>query len=268
MDGATTADRNRLVRSTVKAGIDALLRPLGHRLTPIHPVTDADVVPTRWDVAATLAALSRCGLTTRRCVDVGAHLGWWTYRVMRRWPDAEVLMVDPQADLLDEVAARFGPNPRLHYRAVGAGPVDTTAMFHHHERDDSSSFTPASADRIRAAEQIEVLRIDRLVRETFGAVVPDLLKLDCEGWDLEVLEGAGALLGRIPAIFLEVGVTNPRFTNTVSAAIERLATAGYRLFDVGDGARTPEGALWNAELCFVLERSPIWATASTWEEVV
>lgn len=255
-------------RAAIMTGINAALRPLGHRLGPIPYGPEADRAVERWDVAPTLEALARCGLDARRCVDVGAHLGWWTDRVLRRWPGAEVLLVEPQADLLARAAERFGDDPRLRYRAVGAGPVDTTATFFHHDRDDSSSFAPASRARIHAEQQVEVFRIDRLVAEAFDGAVPDILKLDCEGWDLEVLEGAGDLLGRITVVFLEVGVTNPRFTNTIPAAMRRLGDLGYALFDVGDGARTPEGALWNAELCFVLADSAVWSTASTWAEVV
>lgn len=211
-----------------------------------------------------LSALQQCGLHTFRCIDVGAHVGSWSRTVLTVWPQAELLLVEPQSELLQQAQEELGRSERLHYRAVGCGPVTEFRAFHHHERKDSSSFLPVEPQRIMNDELVPVVRIDDLISEVFGGECPEILKLDCEGWDLDVLKGAGNYLGRIPVIFVEVGVTNTGFPNTVSAALDQLGALDYLLFDVGDGARNSNGALWNAELCFVSASHPVWTAASTW----
>jgi FkbM family methyltransferase len=187
----------------------------------------------------TLAALKSCGIDVRTCVDVGAHSGGWTAAVLEQWPDVEALLVEPQAHLLMQAKDRFKGNNRLRYAAVGAGPESGEVMFRHHERTDSSTFAPTVKSRIRAVETLPVVRLDKLIPEHLGEVIPDILKLDCEGWDLEVLAGAGRFVGTVPVIFVEAGVTNPGFENTLVASVERLNSWGYQLFDVGDAVSVP-----------------------------
>ncbi len=170
-----------------------------------------------------------------------------------------------QEDLLLEAEQVLGRSTKRHYRAIGAGPENGLGAFHQHERKDSSSFAPsAGSSGFKSHKTVPVVRIDTLIGEVFDGEVPEILKLDCEGWDLEVVKGAGDYLSRIPVLFLEVGVANPFFSNTVVAAINQLEASGYRLFNVGDAARNGNGVLWNAELCFVHESHIVWTSATTW----
>ena len=181
----------------------------------------------------------------------------------QHWPEAEVVLVEPQSELISEMRQRFSGASGITLLEAGAGPRNETKTFFEHERSDSSTFRgrgPRTVDK----RDVEVHRIDWISSEAFGQSVPDILKLDCEGWDLEVIQGAGDLLGRIPVIFMEAGVTNPEFENSVCQTVEQMAAAGYGMFDFGEAARNGNGALWNAEICFVLRGSRVWRAATTW----
>lgn len=171
--------------------------------------------------------------------------------------------MEPQRLLVAEMRKRFAGESGLTFVEAGAGPRNGVETFFEHERSDSSTFRGQSL-RTVGARDIEVSRIDRISAAVFGQMVPDIIKLDCEGWDLEVIEGAGNFLGRTPAVFMEAGVTNLGFENSVCRTVARMADAGYEMFDLGEAARNGNGALWNAEICFVLRDSDVWLAASTW----
>jgi hypothetical protein len=78
-----------------------------------------------------------------------------------------------------------------------------------------------------------------------GLEPPDLIKIDVEGFELEVLKGAGKTLERGPDLFLEMhgaGAEDKR--RRVRAIVEHLWRLGYRrILHVETGtAITPENA--------------------------
>lgn len=135
------------------------------------------------------------------------------------------------------------------------GPEDKVATFYNHVRTDSSSFTINNPKRLADQSLISMRRLDTLVAE-LGLNIPDIVKLDCEGYDIEVLKGFGNLFGKIPFIFMECSVSNPWFQNSIVECISLMSSHDYRLVNVGEAARLgPSWAMWNAELLFVLDNT-------------
>jgi hypothetical protein len=138
---------------------------------------------------------------------------------------------------------------------IGLGPTDEVATFYNNMRTDSSSFTVNNPKRLIDQSEISMRRLDTLIAE-YKLKIPDKVKLDCEGYDIEVLKGFGNLLGKIPFIFMECGVSNPRFKNNIVKSVSFMESHNYRLVNVGEAARLgPSWAMWNAELLFALDNS-------------
>jgi FkbM family methyltransferase len=130
-------------------------------------------------------------------------------------------------------------------------------------------------DGCSSTESVETMTLEAYV-ESRG-IVPDVMKIDCEGAELEVIRGGSKLLGRrdAPTLFVEL---NPETLagagTTVDELLERLRGLDYRCFDVG--TFVPGGHRFhNAVACkrAVLERMPAlraWseqaAPASDWAE--
>lgn len=53
---------------------------------------------------------------------------------------------------------------------------------------------------------------------TYGLPTPDLVKIDAEGFELKVIQGASDLIGKTEVFLLEAGVTCP-FENSVARAV-------------------------------------------------
>jgi hypothetical protein len=101
---------------------------------------------------------------------------------------------------------------------------------------------------------VEVNTIDNIVaNSSYG--IPDLIKIDAEGLDLEVLRGAKSVLGKTEVILVEAAVVNPVFKNDVLALTAFMREHGYKIFDITDLNRPfKKRVLWLVELMFVKEK--------------
>ncbi len=119
---------------------------------------------------------------------------------------------------------------------------------------------PESGDE---AEKHVTTTLDQFLEET-SFPDPNLIKLDVQGYELEVMRGASSLLDRSPpeAMILETSLIDciggaPLFLDVCQFMDER----GYRVYDFCTFYRRPlDGALWQVDTVFVHENSELVAT--------
>ena len=189
----------------------------------------------------------------RHIVDVGANRGNWTRTAIKYFPDAHYTLFEPQEKMRQEVADLLS-HPGVEFHCMGAGPVNSTMKLTQHERDDSHTLalSPEQAQEFGYPQiEVPVVAVDDFFK---GRGLPrvDILKIDAEGWDLEVLKGARKTATEADIVLMEAAVLNPVFPNTVSRVVGALSELGFDLFDITDLNRTiKDGALWLVELAFV-----------------
>lgn len=191
-------------------------------------------------------------------VDVGANRGRWTETAKEVFPRAEFLLVEPQPEMrapLDELCARLDG---VRWLEVAAGAREETRLQTIWEDLEGSSFRP-SPDPERLARGTQrpapVRRLDDLLAEA-GGRLPDLVKLDIQGFELEALEGASSLFGHTELFVLETSLY--RFLEglpLVREVTDFLAERGYEIYDVAGYIRRPsDGALGQLDLAFAKSR--------------
>jgi FkbM family methyltransferase len=158
---------------------------------------------------------------------------------------------------LDRFCAR---NAGCQWLLAGAGAEDGELPLGLPGDLVGSSFLPASgADPVCIPQRVvPVVAIDSLVKRGTIAI-PDVVKVDVQGYELEVLRGARCLFGHTAAFILETSLFEflsgqPLLHDVVSFMAER----GYVLYDIPHTSRRPfDGSLAQADLCFVRKDGPL-----------
>jgi FkbM family methyltransferase len=176
----------------------------------------------------------RAGMTV---LDVGAHVGQYTLLASGLvGPAGRVVAFEPHPVLgpvLRRNVSRAGcQNVTVLPVALGRAPGPGTLVLHPPDNFGGSSLRPNDASAHHARATVEVTTLDEALARLGGAPV-DLAKIDVEGAELDVLEGARGTLAANPGIVLIVEFLreNPlRFGRTVEDLEARLRELGFQLF--------------------------------------
>jgi len=144
-------------------------------------------------------------------VDVGANKGQFALAVRHHMPKAQIFSFEPLAEPADKFDSLFKGDPKTKLFRIALGASASQATIHISKADDSSSLLPISAlqsDVFPGTEeigtkQIAVARLDD-IEEMQSLPTPILLKLDVQGYELEVLRGAEIFLQRVESVYCEV----------------------------------------------------------------
>lgn len=199
------------------------------------------------------ALLVAQGFVPQHIVDIGGNYGNWTRAVLRAFPAAKVTMFEPQTGLAHK-HTDLATDPRVKIEYAGVGDFDGEAAFSFHERDDSCSFLYNSDEAAKQGMPQETMPIRRLdtamAASAFG--MPQMVKIDAEGLDLNVLAGGPQTIAGAELVLIEATVANGVYPNTAAIVFAKMDELGFRLFDITDLNRTPErGVLWLIEAVFV-----------------
>ncbi|MFL6193998.1 MAG: FkbM family methyltransferase [Thermoanaerobaculia bacterium] len=165
----------------------------------------------------------------RRFLDVGAFHGLFSLAFTAGRPDALAVAVDPSPPAWEVLEDNLRRNPEARVTpvrtALGAGPGVLTMRYSWHHLEA----TPGAAGEPGTVE-IPVRTLDALCGEL--GLHPDLMKIDVEGYEIAVLQGAARVLREDrPVLFLEV---HPQRIEELGGSMAELAGLladhGYEVF--------------------------------------
>lgn len=192
----------------------------------------------------------------KHIVDVGANHGTWTREALNYFPDAYYSLVEPQYWLKESISDILSNNKKVTFHPFGAGDTEGSFQFTIHDRDDSCSFKFTQEEALAKGYKqltLPVVTLNKLVSET-KLPVPDIIKIDAEGLDIQVLNGASDYFGKTEIFMVEAGVVNKSFDNSFLKIMNYMDEKGYRLFEITDLNRPYyPNVLWLVELVFVLK---------------
>jgi FkbM family methyltransferase len=212
--------------------------------------------------ARVAAALTRAGLANHLsavieryeiglALDAGAHRGEYG-RILRGVGYAgPIVSYEPVAASFEELARSSADDPgwSVHRMALGSSDGETEinvsecTEFSSLRRLNARGHQQFSGARLTGRETVEVRRLDEVLaeHEPANTAAPTLLKIDTQGSDLDVLEGASGVLDRIAAIQIEAPL-RPIYDGVASfdeilKALTNLGFALSRVFPVATDDR-------------------------------
>ena len=145
------------------------------------------------------------GIETREIWDIGAYKGEWTLEIANYVPKAKFTLFEPNSIHnfhLNKTNARI--------MNVLLSDQNGESLFYSHGGTGDSLFPEYNEDLVkRSAYRIEkCVRIDTLIEKSQNLIVPDFVKIDVQGAELNVLKGAGKYLFEIKVILLECPIVH------------------------------------------------------------
>jgi FkbM family methyltransferase len=246
-----------------KKVLQTTLRQFGYQIVPLQ----VEAPPPAYGLARLFPILKQLGFSPKHIVDVGANRGTWTRTALRYFPDAAYTLVEPQDELKVYIRDLVERGCDIRWVHAGAAEQPGELPFTICGRDDSSNFILGEREAREAGLRrvmVKIRTLDEIVASS-NLPVPEIVKIDAEGFDLKVFQGASSLIGKTEIFFMEADVRSGR-QNSVLEVVRRMSENGYELLDITDINRSPRyGVLWLLELGFLRRDSRLLDAAPTYE---
>jgi len=201
-------------------------------------------------------------------IDIGANAGDWSRMARSVFPGVPLIMVDANPEMAAPLRATV--------EALGAHAAAIPALLGPAERTDvpfhvlgtGSSVLPELTTFSREVRHLPMTTLDQVVEGPAHTPMcaPLLMKLDVQGFELEVLRGGSRTLGMAEVVILETSVLPynegaPTFEDVVAF----MRTAGFSVGDFcGQFRRETDHALYITDVCFVRTSSALRASKKFW----
>jgi FkbM family methyltransferase len=229
--------------------------------------TTAEPVPSRASLGGALRQLRSLEFEPQTVIDVGVASE--TPELYDAFPEANLLLIEALAEFepfLKNICQRY----KAQYVLAAAGETCGTAMFNVHidQPDCSSLFKEAEGAAVDGSpREVPLVTIDQVCSEK-GLKGPYLIKIDVQGAELKVLEGATRVLEETEVLILEVTlfgtmIGGPQLADVVAYMKDR----GFVVYDLwGFLYRPYDGAFSQLDIAFVRQdglfrKSHVYATA-------
>lgn len=209
------------------------------------------------EIPSALERLRNCNFDPVAIFDVGAYSGEFARNCRRVWPRASLTCFEVLPARVQELRAWCTSDGRASVVncLLGAAKRDAVPF---HEMETASSVLEEHIPQVAHVKTFPMTTIDAVL-ETTISTPPDLLKLDVQGYELEVLKGAERALRQISVVlaevnFIDIHVGVPLFDEILLF----MRDSGFVAYDICGLSRRPlDNALWQADFIFVRRDSKL-----------
>ena len=211
-----------------------------------------------------LVNLQKRGLRPQSVLDVGANYGAWSHVAKSVFQNACFYLIEPQVEMKPFLDRFCADTNSAKWFLAGAGSNEGELVLTTWNDFAGSSFLPSQNHSTENQRRVPIVTIDSLVQN--GEMEPpDLIKIDVQGFELEVLQGSLACFGHTEMFIVEVSFfkTHPE-RPVFHDVINFMDDKGYVVYDFADLKHRPfDGALGQADVCFV-KRDGIFRQHKRW----
>ena len=210
------------------------------------------------DISPALERMAQNGFSPGLIFDVGAFRGDFATMALAIWPSAKVACFEPLRFGREQIAALRQRFPAIDLHETLVGSVEKTEVEMHVAQTSSSLLRDAHNEAF-PVEIFPQTTLDKTIRDSYAGRAPDLLKLDVQGFELEVLKGCEASLGGVRAILTELSLLDlHENVPLMHELIGWLGERGFVAYDICGMTRRPlDKALWQTDMIFVRKDDPL-----------
>jgi len=212
------------------------------------------------DTETSLRRMRKLGFAPRTVIDVGAYVGDWTRTCKQIFPEARVLMVEPQSSRIPLLQSTSDGFEGVEFRPVLLG-ARQEASVPFYEAETASSVLSEADKQSAPTACLSMTTLDEVTSGTRFAA-PDFIKLDVQGYELEVLKGGERTLQSAEAVLMEVNFLEIYDkAPLLHEAAEYMGQRQFQVYDICSLFRRPfDKALWQADVIFVRRSSRLVAS--------
>ena len=234
----TCGDRRPMrVSERHRAWVRRVSAPLGleDRLRSVYELFDAEVKRDRVDNDHMRLLMAFLLHDDANCIDIGAHQGAILREMVRCAPRGHHIAYEPLPEFAAALAREF---PAVDVRNAAVSDQAGEATFHRMIEGPMQSGLKLRTGTAPEASEPFTVRVDKLDDALPAGYVPALIKIDVEGAERQVIEGAMEVISRhAPIICFEHGPgAEGEYGTSPEQVYDLLVSgAGMRIFDI-DGA--------------------------------
>ena len=165
--------------------------------------------------------------------DVGANIGQYANRFRAAYPNAQIFCFEPVSTVFEQLDRQVAEWRQVKAYRIAFGSARESKNIYVNSDPSMHSFVNALPEKCQ--EMVQVRTLDDFCLQN-GISNIDLLKIDVEGYELEVLRGAKRMLSecRIKALYLESTARSNRSHSLVpvNEIDEHVARYGYSIFGI------------------------------------
>lgn len=213
------------------------------------------------DMRFGLESLARRGFVPATIVDIGAFEGTWSKMAIEVWPEANLILIEANP----EKAAILRRDPKLRSATVvdsllgGADGSEVTFYV----MESGSSVYEERSDVQRRPVSVKQRTLDSVMQDRDDA---DFIKIDVQGYELEVLKGGKQTLAKVHVVLIELSLIEINAgAPLLHEALTFMEAAGFVAYDILEIHRRPlDGAMNQIDVLFVREKSLLRADKRHW----
>jgi len=177
-----------------------------------------------------IAFLSTRNVDIKSVLDIGAHEGNWSRLFQHYFPDADILMIEADKDK-EEKLKQLG-----NYKIALLGDTDSKEVNYYKSTNECTTGNTIYKENNIASnfisEKAKTITLPTLLGSNKGY---DLIKMDVQGSELDIINGAIPIIKDTRFLILELGILEyNQGAPLIGEVIEELNKLGFVMIDILD----------------------------------